>query len=1047
MSETQATEVSGVFYLKTASLISAVGDAEGFRTAVFMIKIINLRQLNEGQFYNVSLNVEISDPYEPDRWVAQLHALDFSYGETPERLVFTWNDTIGSQRVRFLTLTASNVTPPEEDTACRATITAVGSGWVERAYVGALMNSYGTSIAFEDPHQYLVPGYDVDYRFLVANDGRLPDILDLNVSEVPENWTIKFYYQDGITPLNDTNNNGYPDTGVINGSQKMVLIARLKRSSPAPKGEIAKIWVTAISGIMPNQTSSTSLTGVIPGVFFSISDENLRNNGEHPYYGRKFSGHNVNPGENTTYVIKVFNMGSDNPPPVTLNIQDESIPEGWQAFLYFKGVASQTVIVTEEDIPEVGDHVEVLLYVTTPSSASEGDMAEIVVNRVETSEAARFIARVTLTRKVYIINLDGMPPEYVHQELMPNLWKLVEEGSYYTNASAHLIAATAINHVGIIVSADTQTHGILTAGTAYLGWNENRSMPEWRLYEYEDIPVETIYTTIKRSDPNLRTGVVSGKFWIAELFYGPDTDIKAHSYEHPFYIDEPQPYWLGDPNDPETDPTKHTRYISFAGAKGSPSDLYIVETAMEIIRNEDPDFLYVLLANPDVAGHSYGDAYDGSTEINPKANPEAMLDVIENITDKAVGAFMDFLKERGTYEDSIIAVTSDHSMDTMYPEIEVVYEDQTLTGFVHRAIDVREILENEGIVMGEDYEYGTRKGYVAMLYGFKNNETVQQAKSILENYKVIFTNVTGGISVYDENPIWAVLDRETMPEYRLYNELVISGATDREWPELIVLINEHYGGGIGAHGSHSTLPVTLVLHGPNIKKGYVNNVSVRTLDIVPTISRLNGWIYPDGHYFLDHEEEGTVLDCIVEDPIQNYTFQLEEGLNLISPLLTSKLYTAEFLAKAIPNSTSIAYWNSTIQDWVTHPVGTNVSNFKIIEGDALLVNVTAKTSFTIYGYLITEHKITLQTGWNGYGWLSDETITAKELKQIINKELDKPYRVTKVKMLNATTQTWIEYVRGEENNFPVIKGHGYLVYIEKTKGRGASGGGNRRLLR
>jgi predicted AlkP superfamily pyrophosphatase or phosphodiesterase len=795
---------------------------------------------------------------------------------------------------------------------------------------------------FEDPYQYVVPDYEIDYKFLVANGGRLPDILDLNVSSLPENWTIKFYHQDGITPLNDTNNNGYPDT-VMNGAQKMVLIARLKRSAPAPKGEIAKISVTVVSSGMPNQTSSASLTGVTAGTFFSISDESLRSDGEHPYYGEKFSGHNVNPGENTTYVINVFNMGPNNPPPITLQIQDESVPEGWQAFLYYKDIASQTVVISEEDIPKIGDHVEVWLYVTPPQSASEGETAEIVVYRVETLEAAKFIARVTSERKVYILNLDGMPPEYVHQELMPNLWKLREEGSYYTNASAHLIAATAINHVGIIVSADTQTHGILTAGTVYLGWNENRSMPEWRLYEYEDIPVETIFTTIKRSNLNLRTGVVSGKFWIADLFQGPDTDIKAHGYEHPFYIDEPEPYWLGDPNDPETDPTKETKYISFAGAKGSPSDHYIIKTAMEIIRNEDPDFLYVLLANPDIAGHSYGDAYDGATEINPKANPETMLDVIENITDKSVGTFMDFLKKRGTYEDVIIAVTSDHSVDTMYPEIEIVYENETPVGLVHRTVDVREILENEGIVMGEDYEYGTGKGYVAMLYGFKNNETIQQAKLILENYKVVFTNLTGGISVYDENPIRAVLERETMPEYRLYNELVISGATDRVWPELIVLMNEHYGGGVGGHGSLSTLSCDAHSAWTKHKERLYEQCKRTHPGYSPDGKRLNGRIYPDGHCFSDHEEEGAVLDCIIKDPVQNYTFNLEIGLNLISPPLTSKLYTAEFFGQAITNATSIAYWNSTVQDWVTHPIGTNISNFKIVEAMRYLLTSQQKS--------------------------------------------------------------------------------------------------------
>jgi hypothetical protein len=38
-------------------------------------------------------------------------------------------------------------------------------------------------------------------------------------------------------------------------------------------------------------------------------------------------------------------------------------------------------------------------------------------------------------------------------------------------------------------------------------------------------------------------------------------------------------------------------------------------------------------------------------------------------------------------------------------------------------------------------------------------------------------------------------------------------------------------------------------------------------------------------------------------------------------------------------------------------------------------------------------------------------------------------------MLNATTQTWIEYKQGEENNFSILKGHGYMVYIEKAKGK------------
>lgn len=1031
----QVEEVSPVFYLKCSSLVINVGDAEGYRIALFVITVTNLRMLGDGEYYVVSLDVETFDPYEPDRWTANLYALNLPFGETAETLVFTWNDTIGSQRTRFLTLKASNVTAPEEDTFCLVTITASGNGWTEKAYLGAVMNSYKPVISCEDPYHYVIPGYAVDYKFHVINQGRLSDVLDLSVSGIPKNWTFKLYHADGTTPLTDTNGNGYPDTGSLGNGQNLTVIGRAKRSAPAPKCEQAEISLTAISSNMPNQTSSASIVCVTAGTVFSVSDENLRRNGEHPYYGEKFSGHNVNPGENTTYVINVFNMGPDVPLPVTLQIAEGSVPEGWEAYLCFKGIASQNVTVTEEDVPEVGSHVEVLLYVTAPSSASEGETAEIIVNTLGApSDSLRFLTRVVSTRKVYILNLDGMPPEYVHPELMPNLCKLRDEGSYYTNCSCHLIACTAPNHVGIIVSADTQTHGILYAGTAYLGWNQNACMSEWRLYEYNDIQVETVYTTMKRSDPNLRGGVVSGKHWVADLFYGSDCDIRAQGYEHPFYIDEPEPYWLGDPYDPETDPIKETKYYSLMGAKGVPSDLYTIETAIEIIKNEDPDFLYVLFADTDVAGHAYGDAYDGATEINPQANPEAMLDVIENITDRAIGMFIDFLKERGAYEDSIIVVTSDHSMDTVYPEIQTLYENEVLLGFIHRAVNVREILEINGIIMGEDYEFCFGGGYGASIYGFKDNETIQQAKLILENYTCIFTNTTGGISVYDENPIWVVLDMEGMSQYRLYNEFVASGQTDREWPDLIVLMNEHYNNPPiipGSHGSHSTLHVTLILHGPNIKQGYISDASVRTLDIIPTVCRLNGWVYPDGRCFQDHKEEGVVLDCLIEDNFVNYTFHLKAGLNLISSPLTSRLYTAEYFGRAVPNCTSVACWNSTSQEWIVHPVGTNVSDFKVIEGDALLVNVTAETIFTVYGYPVSQHKLTLKTGWNGFGWLSEKPVTARELRQKIFEEMGYPYLVcTKVKMLNATTQTWIEYSFGEENNFLVTKGQGCLVYME-----------------
>jgi hypothetical protein len=61
----------------------------------------------------------------------------------------------------------------------------------------------------------------------------------------------------------------------------------------------------------------------------------------------------------------------------------------------------------------------------------------------------------------------------------------------------------------------------------------------------------------------------------------------------------------------------------------------------------------------------------------------------------------------------------------------------------------------------------------------------------------------------------------------------------------------------GNHGTPLTQHVPFVLHGPGIKQGYTSESRVETIDIVPSICRINGWYKPNG-------AQGKELDCIVQ---------------------------------------------------------------------------------------------------------------------------------------------------------------------------------------
>ena len=91
------------------------------------------------------------------------------------------------------------------------------------------------------------------------------------------------------------------------------------------------------------------------------------------------------------------------------------------------------------------------------------------------------------------------------------------------------------------------------------------------------------------------------------------------------------------------------------------SDEWVLESSKKVVETFDPHILYILFAGPDDGGHVYGNALE--TAISTLINPKAMNDTLK-ITDNRAMDFINFLKETGRFDDSLIIITADYGMST-----------------------------------------------------------------------------------------------------------------------------------------------------------------------------------------------------------------------------------------------------------------------------------------------------------------------------------------------------------------------------------------------
>jgi predicted AlkP superfamily pyrophosphatase or phosphodiesterase len=628
--------------------------------------------------------------------------------------------------------------------------------------------------------------------------------------------------------------------------------------------------------------------------------------------------HFVASGTTTTFVVSARNSGLL-PADVSLTIRNSVGPPGafqpqlFEADDLFRpvGVGSDQMTVT---IPALR-RVRVLAQLMAGPSLLDGVEGAVVVGawrRGSLRSSVELRARVRNRPKIYYVAIDGCGRRYLDlnrkglpfdgtgERLMPRAMSFAARGARMTSASSVLPAVTDPNHTAALSGSWAGTVGLYSVAYQYLGQNAlgdpvmERGSRDLLRWGPDGERVQTVFDVNK--DPatggasSTFNAFVSGKVWLSELFRDGAMDLVVHGKDYPDYVPAPQTYRLGDPPSDDDAEQDHEgtnpgppafRHLWTPGAQlfGSfpgefPDDRWTAEAAVRIIEAEDPDVLYVDLANSDTAQHIFGAAdrpeewidpgtpdilWDDQNIYNENANRDPVLDVIHE-ADWDFGLITDALDGRHVLGVSFVALLSDHGLTTATKDM----------------LDPGKVLLDSGFIE-DDIERMSNRGAMSFI-ALTDPTKSRQVEDVLQSYEafdpvegqmvrpfVVINRAEMDSGIDDVEGAFAKDGVMGNREGELYSEWCIDvpdpGNTKVRWPDLFIFTRNHFRTVLsasslssrseagtpmtGVHGSPRTGEIVLIMGGPGIQPG-VYGAEASIADIAPTLYRLLG-VTPPGN--------------------------------------------------------------------------------------------------------------------------------------------------------------------------------------------------------
>ncbi len=721
-------------------------------------------------------------------------------------------------------------------------------------------------------------------------------------------------------------NNQAVDTVSVNGvtadycyPKPVFLTAEVLPTGPMPKNQPMDVSFTLGGGRGDISPAALTAQVVNPGELFCMND----------MAGLRPHAHQVKPGEETSFIFHVTNLSAAS---TDMHLTLAADTPGWDVALDRDTIAGLAPGVTEQAVVTVqapqtaaaGDAEH--LTMTCVDGQGRSEQVQVAVEITDVPNVY-YWSLDSMDPEYLYMNGAGTGAGSDGDWLMPNLHAFIGESVNYTRAQDYLPSATDMNHTNALAGTYTGTAGVYCVGGTCGGISEHDELKlvanSYNLLRYGEggQPVQRIFEVAKEeTQGKALCGFWTNKNWLAELENGGSVDIVGHSEKWPLFF--PPPYQYSSAGDPTSDANAalDPPSCSFLGCMHSSSieeillpallgkmdpvfglglyaipisiyfglvpgnhaeDRYIANSFFRSVQEEDPDVCYVNLADLDNTGHFTGASFqpsewntlgtpwlwDDVNKYSPWLRREECLDIARE-ADIIFGEFIDLLKRKGVYDNSIIVVLSDHGMENM---------KDPACGY--EFLDLREILRRHGLVLGEDYfeTGGTEFNYVWS----EDAQKVAAIETILESYQVCDRELgkVNPLVVVDRQETQTGVDlgsRGSIAPGELYSEYWINnpgGTGGHIWPDLFVFPLYNYqmavhGGALravgmdisgnvpealsvglpAAHGGAQTQDIPLLFKAPvgcaQYEGGLVCGTNVKISDIAPTIYELLGWPAP-----------------------------------------------------------------------------------------------------------------------------------------------------------------------------------------------------------
>ncbi len=257
-----------------------------------------------------------------------------------------------------------------------------------------------------------------------------------------------------------------------------------------------------------------------------------------------------------------------------------------------------------------------------------------------------------------VLIMDGLRPDAIIPEVMPNLYRLQKDGVNFTNSHAVIPTVTRVNSASLASGCYPGTHGIMSNSIYIKEFNPSSSVST------------SNYKNLISID-SLKNGNLLSVKSIGEILHQNNVKYAAISSGSPgsafllnHHVMEGGGYLVSSEidngNHPAIPKEIGNEIINQFGKPPTKDKNLTYNTSVDWTENVllnyvlptlEPEVIYNWFTEPDHSQHKFG---TGSKEY---------IEVLRN-NDKHVGLLITRLKELGLYENANIIITSDHGMNT-----------------------------------------------------------------------------------------------------------------------------------------------------------------------------------------------------------------------------------------------------------------------------------------------------------------------------------------------------------------------------------------------